>query len=38
GDEIQRPNRLLLKVDQNGKIFVGGEVILVGKGEFYLPE
>ncbi|EPZ00440.1 PhzF family phenazine biosynthesis protein [Mannheimia haemolytica] len=38
GDEIQRPNRLLLKVDQNEKIFVGGEVILVGKGEFYLPE
>ncbi|HGO5823600.1 TPA: PhzF family phenazine biosynthesis protein [Mannheimia haemolytica] len=38
GDEIQRPNRLLLKVDQNGTIFVGGEVILVGKGEFYLPE
>lgn len=38
GDEIQRPNRLLLKVDQNKTIFVGGEVILVGKGEFYLPE
>lgn len=37
GDEIQRPNRLSLKVDSQNTIFVGGNVIEVGKGEFYLP-
>lgn len=38
GDEIQRPNRLSLIVDTQNTIFVGGKVIEVGKGEFYLPE
>lgn len=37
GDDIQRPNRLLLSVDKDKTIFVGGRVIEVGKGEFYLP-
>lgn len=37
GDEIGRPNRLSLKVDEQNTIFVGGKVIQVGKGEFYLP-
>lgn len=37
GDEIDRPNRLSLKVDSQDTIFVGGKVIEVGKGEFYLP-
>lgn len=37
GDEIDRPNRLSLSVDEKNTIFVGGRAILVGKGEFYLP-
>lgn len=37
GDEIGRPNLLSLKVDEQNTIFVGGKVIQVGKGEFYLP-
>lgn len=37
GDEINRPNRLSLSVDEEHTIFVGGRAILVGKGEFYLP-
>ncbi len=37
GDEIGRPNRLMLKVDEKQTIYVGGNVIAVGKGEFYLP-
>lgn len=37
GDEIGRPNRLSLKVEEQNTIFVGGKVIQVGKGEFYLP-
>lgn len=37
GDEIQRPNRLSLRVDEQQTIFVGGQVIEVGQGEFYLP-
>lgn len=37
GDEIDRPNRLSLKVDSQNVIFVGGKVIEVGRGEFYLP-
>lgn len=36
GDEIDRANRLSLSVDEQNTIFVGGSVILVGKGEFYL--
>lgn len=35
GDEINRPNRLTLQV--NDKIHVGGRVIKVGEGEFYVP-
>ena len=31
-----RPNRLTLNVDNEQNIFVGGNVIEVGKGEFYL--
>ena len=37
GDDMGRPNRLTLKVDSEQNIFVGGNVIAVGKGEFYLP-
>lgn len=37
GDEMGRPNRLSLKVDEQNTIFVGGKAIQVGKGEFYLP-
>lgn len=37
GMEIQRPNHLFLSVDEKNTIFVGGKVIQVGKGEFYLP-
>ena len=37
GDDMGRPNRLTLKVDNEQQIFVGGNVIEVGKGEFYLP-
>lgn len=37
GDDMGRPNRLTLKVDDKQNIFVGGHVIEVGKGEFYLP-
>lgn len=37
GDDMGRPNRLALKVDKDQHIFVGGNVIEVGKGEFYLP-
>ena len=36
GDDMGRPNRLTLKVDNEQNIFVGGNVIKVGKGEFYL--
>lgn len=38
GDDMGRPNRLTLKVDSEQNIFVGGNVIEVGKGEFYLPK
>ncbi|WP_279324787.1 PhzF family phenazine biosynthesis protein [Conservatibacter flavescens] len=37
GDEIGRPNRLSLYVDEEQRIFVGGKVIEVGKGTFILP-
>ena len=37
GDDMGRPNRLTLKVDNEQHIFVGGNVIEVGNGEFYLP-
>ena len=37
GDDMGRPNRLSLKVDAAQNIFVGGNVIEVGNGEFYLP-
>lgn len=37
GDEIGRPNRLRLQVDAQQTIYVGGRVVLVGQGEFFLP-
>lgn len=37
GDDMGRPNRLSLKVDAAQNIFVGGNVIEVGNGAFYLP-
>lgn len=37
GDDMGRPNRLSLDVNQNQEIFVGGQVVMVGQGEFYLP-
>lgn len=37
GDEMDRPNRLFLSVDDEQNIYVGGDVIEVGKGEFYVP-
>ena len=37
GDEIGRPNRLTLKVDAAQKIYVGGKVIKVGEGQFFVP-
>ncbi|STZ75498.1 PhzF family phenazine biosynthesis protein [Bergeriella denitrificans] len=37
GDELARPNRLLLRVDDNGVVSVGGKVIEVGRGVFMLP-
>lgn len=37
GDFIGRPNRLSLRVDCNQHIFVGGKVVDVGEGIFYLP-
>ncbi len=37
GDDMGRPNRLSLKVDDKQNIYVGGQVIEVGRGEFYVP-
>lgn len=37
GDDMGRPNRLHLKVDDDKTIFVGGRVIEVGSGQFYVP-
>ncbi|BFU60548.1 MULTISPECIES: PhzF family phenazine biosynthesis protein [Rodentibacter] len=37
GDKMQRPNRLTIRVDHENTIFVGGNVIEVGKGCFALP-
>lgn len=37
GDDMGRPSRLTLSVDKNQQIFVGGQVIEVGRGEFYVP-
>ena len=37
GDELNRPNRLLLRVDEHGVIAVGGKVVMVGQGGFVLP-
>ncbi|MBV7388586.1 PhzF family phenazine biosynthesis protein [Pasteurellaceae bacterium TAE3-ERU1] len=37
GDALNRPNRLSLTVDNDNTIWVGGNVIEVGRGEFYLP-
>lgn len=38
GDEMHRPNRLTLRVDENQTIYVGGKAILVGEGNFFIPE
>ena len=32
GDEVGRPSRLGLRVDANGRIFVSGVVIEIGRG------
>lgn len=37
GDEIGRPNRLILKTDEQQKIHVGGKVINVSRGEMMVP-
>lgn len=37
GDDIGRPNRLSLMIDTQQNIYVGGHVIEVGRGEFYVP-
>lgn len=37
GDQMGRPNRLSLKLDENQTIYVGGKVIEVGEGSFQLP-
>ena len=37
GDFMGRPNRLFLQVDEKQHIFVGGKVVEVGEGVFYLP-
>lgn len=37
GDQIGRPNRLLLKVDDQQIIYVGGQIIEVGEGNISLP-
>lgn len=36
GDEMGRANRLALSVDDKQNIYVGGDVIEVGRGEFYV--
>ncbi len=38
GDDMGRPNRLTLKVDNEQNIYVGGQVIEVGRGEFFVPQ
>ncbi|WP_373766912.1 PhzF family phenazine biosynthesis protein [Glaesserella sp.] len=37
GDQMGRPNRLTLRLDDNQTIYVGGQVIEVGEGVFKLP-
>lgn len=37
GDQMGRPNRLTLKLDEQQTIYVGGQVIEVGEGVFKLP-
>ncbi|WP_373778925.1 PhzF family phenazine biosynthesis protein [Glaesserella sp.] len=37
GDQMGRPNRLTLKLDEQQMIYVGGQVIEVGEGVFKLP-
>ena len=36
GDDMGRPNRLTLNVDGEQTIFVGGRVVQVAKGEFWV--
>ena len=38
GDDMGRPNRLTLKVDNEQAMYVGGRVIEVGRGEFMVPD
>lgn len=37
GDQIGRPNRLSLKLDDKQTIYVGGQIIEIGEGNFKLP-
>ena len=37
GDQMDRPNRLTLRLDDNQTIYVGGQVVEVGEGVFKLP-
>ena len=37
GDQMGRPNRLTLKLDEQQTIYVGGQIIEVGEGVFKLP-
>lgn len=37
GDFMGRANRLSLRVDSEQRIFVGGKVVEVGEGTFFLP-
>ncbi|MGX3020699.1 PhzF family phenazine biosynthesis protein [Ursidibacter sp. B-7004-1] len=37
GDQMGRPNRLSLRLDEQQTIYVGGNVIEVGEGNFKLP-
>jgi PhzF family phenazine biosynthesis protein len=38
GDAVGRPSRLFLEVDEAGRIFVAGEVLLLGEGSITLPD
>lgn len=37
GDAVQRPSRLFLRVDEAGRIFVSGDVLVLGQGRIELP-
>ena len=38
GNAVGRPSRLFLEVDEAGRIFVAGEVLLIGEGSITLPD